>query len=442
MKMSREKLVKIKEYTIFILLLLWVIMPVLQTIKAVHEIIDLKESYFNLMKIIGGVGIGLSIFTIYDKIKRVEDKKQVIKKLMPIIIFILFMIWTFISSMFSPNKRLAFNGTYYRKEGYYMYINYAGFFLSAFLLDSEKLRKILLKVFVGVSVFLIILSRMCLSGTRFTNVFVNTNIDTTVFAQFNHYGYYIMMSLMGCLGLFITEKNKILKIIYAIIFSLIGYALIYNDTFGCFLATTVVLIACGIYALIKKQNRKTIFTAIAIFVLLSCFTTKGGINLAYKNISTFVFDVRSIIAKIINLDIEDEDIEENFEKAGTSRMALWTNGIKFIIERPILGYGPENLRTKYFGVGIDQDRPHNLIIQLATTSGIPGMLLYVTAVGIIVIIAIKDYLKGKKENIVFLLLTVTYLISAMFGNSMFYTSPYFFIFLGSLMHCNLTQTEE
>ena len=326
-----------------------------------------------------------------------------------------------------------------------MYLNYAGYFLCAFLLKDKKLRKIILNTFIIASLFLIFTTRITLNGERLTNIFANMHIDAAVFAQFNHYGYYLMMTLMCSLGLFITEKNKSIKIAYLIAFAIIGYALIYNDTFGCYLATSVILIVYGIYSLIKKKDRKLMLTAIAIFTLLSCVTFKDNENLAFKNVKTFGRDIRTIIFKVTGIeigDLDEEKIEEDFEKAGTNRMELWVNGIKFMLDRPILGYGPDNLRPLYADLDIEQDRPHNLLIQLATTSGIPGMLLYVTAVGIIVVKGIRRLLKNNEKGKIFLIVVATYLVSAMFGNSMYYTSPYFFIFLGSLMRCNLEKKEE
>lgn len=440
-KISKEKLAEIKDRIIFILLFFWMIMPIIQTIKPFYDIINIKEIYFALMKITGIAGIGISIVTIYKKIRESEDKKDTIKGLLPIFIFVLYMIWTLISCFLSPNVNQAFNGNYYRKEGYFMYINYAGYFLCALLLENKKLKKILLNAFIVTSVFLIILSRICLDGERFTNIFVNNKIETTVFAQFNHYGYYLMMSLICCLGLFMKEKNKILKVIYLIIYTLIGYATIYNDTFGCYLATLIILILYGIYAIIKKTDKKAISVAIIIFVILSCITTVENENIAYKNITRFGKDIRAIICKIVNIDVEDEEIEKEFEEAGTSRMQLWVNGVKFVLKRPIIGYGPDNLRVEYLNEGIKQDRPHNLLIYLAAVSGIPGMIIYMTAVGIIVVKGVKKLLTNNKNGMIYLIIVITYLISAMFGNSMFYTSPYFFIFLGCLMNCNLRKNE-
>lgn len=439
MKISKEKLIEIAEIVIFILLFLWIIMPVLQTFRILDETIKLNKWYFILMRTIGVVGIVLSIFNIYHKIKDSENKQETLKELLPIFIFVIYMIWTLFSSLKAARRKQAFYGNSYRKEGYYMYINYAGYFLCAFFLENKTFRKVLLNTFLVVAIFLIIISRVNLEGKIYSNYFINNQIEDSVFLNSNHYGYYLMMALICSLGLFMQEKNRSLKIIYAFVYTIIGYALIYNNTFGCYLAVCIFFVLYAIYALIKKTDRKVFFIAVAIFAILSCITFKDGKNFAYENLKEFAFDIKSVIIKIMNLDVEDEKIEKNFEEAGACRMELWINGLKFISKKPIIGYGPDNLKDEYLRKGIDQDRPHNLLIYLACVSGIPGMVLYVTAVGIIVIRGIKKIFNNERQGVIYLIVVITYLISSMFGNSMYYTSPYFFIFLGSLMHYNLNK---
>ena len=249
-KISKEKLMKMKDWIIFILLFFWMVLPILQTFRWVYKVLYLRKSYFYFMRIIGGTGIGLSVFTIYDKIRKSDNKKKTIKELIPIGVFTLYMIWTLISCIFSPDRYRAFHGNYYRQEGYFMYLNYAGYFLCAFLLENKKLRKILLNTFIIASLFLIMVTGVSLISETCNEFFMNNDIDKAVFAQFNHYGYYLMMSLMCSAMLFITEKNKILKVLYLISFTIIGAWLIYNNTFGCYLATSIVLILYVIYSLI------------------------------------------------------------------------------------------------------------------------------------------------------------------------------------------------
>ena len=432
-KITREKFIEIKEIIVFTVLFIWILMPVCECIDKLYIIFVLDNYKLILMAITGAIGILFGIWFILKKIK--EDKIKSKKEILPIFIFLIYMIWTLIACIFSPNKKLAFWGTEYRRDGYLMYIIYAGYFFCAYLLESKELRKMLLNLFTGVSVFLIIMSKISLILLQYTDVFTYS-IDSSVFFQFNHYGYYLMMSLMCCFGLLISEKNKILKIVYLALYTLISYALIFNNTFGRYLATSIILIVWCLYTLLKKKDRKITLIAISIFILLSAIVTKDGKNVAFENISSFGGDIKTIITKVLKIDENNPELEEDFEKAGTSRMLLWKNGVKFIKERPIIGYGPENLEEKYASVSIDQDRPHNLLIQLATTSGIPGMILYIVAVGIIVIRGIKNLINNNDTGKIFLIVIVTYLISAMFGNSMYYTSPYYFIFLGFLMNCN------
>lgn len=439
-----NKVIKVKNYIIYFMLLLWTIVPVVKTIRFTDRKWHANENSLKLMVVIGIVGIAIFIGWFIYKLIKSSNKKEFLKKIIPIFFFTAYMIWTFVSCIFAENKKNVFEGTGYRKEGYFMYLNYAGFFLCAFLLDSDQLRKIILNTIIVVTTLMSILSlcvSMKINPVFFNMYFLNTSRKKAYFSQFNHYGYFLMISLMACFGMYVTEKNKKIKVLYLICFAFISYMLIYNNTFGCYLAVTISVISYTVYSIIKRKNAVAVLIAISIFVILSCTIKQDYKILAFDNIRQFGNDFKTIIYKILNKD--DEKIEKEFEKTGTYRMALWKYGLQFFAENPILGYGPDNLGTKYDSVGItDQDRPHNLLIQLATTSGLPGLILYVIAVGIIIIKGIKEFLKKDEKGQVFLLVVITYLISAMFGNSMYYTSPYFFIFLGFLMNSNFYDKKE
>ena len=120
---SKEKLIKIRDWVIFILLFLWMAMPIIQTIKVVYKIVNLKEIYLTIMKITAIVGIGVGILDSFSRIKNSNNKKKTIKEILPIFIFVLYMIWTLIASFNSRYKHTAFHGYFYRQEGYYMYLN-------------------------------------------------------------------------------------------------------------------------------------------------------------------------------------------------------------------------------------------------------------------------------------------------------------------------------
>ena len=100
------------------------------------------------------------------------------------------------------------------------------------------------------------------------------------------------------------------------------------------------------------------------------------------------------------------------------------------MQSPIVGYGLDNAGAKYLSVGITTFRPHNIFIQMGLFTGIPGLLLYVSVyvLGAVRMIKERKIISPLVKSTAYI--TVGYMMSAFFGNSMFYTSPYFLIVFG------------
>ena len=125
--------------------------------------------------------------------------------------------------------------------------------------------------------------------------------------------------------------------------------------------------------------------------------------------------------------------ENGADDAGSGRWKLWVGGLKLIFNGkcPIYGYGLENMLAEYNGqLGIGEGRSHNLLIQLAGTTGIPGMLLYVTGIMMILFRNLRYYKEWDMFSYTGVFVIVSYFISSLVGNSGFYTSGYFYIFVG------------
>ena len=116
--------------------------------------------------------------------------------------------------------------------------------------------------------------------------------------------------------------------------------------------------------------------------------------------------------------------------AGSGRWKLWVGALEIIKKKPIFGAGLENMIYEYGKIGIGEGRSHNLILQLAGTVGIPGMLLYVLGVAFIFFKALKYFKVWDTYTYMGMFVMVSYLISSLTGNSGFYTSGYFYIFVG------------
>ena len=113
--------------------------------------------------------------------------------------------------------------------------------------------------------------------------------------------------------------------------------------------------------------------------------------------------------------------------AGTGRFGLWKRTISVIKKVPWFGKGLD----LYYANNIydsSLDVPHNEYLAIASNIGIPGLLMYLTAIVWWFVRAIvqKKHLKGF--DLVLLATAFAYLISAFFGNSFTYTYPYFLVF--------------
>jgi O-antigen ligase len=118
------------------------------------------------------------------------------------------------------------------------------------------------------------------------------------------------------------------------------------------------------------------------------------------------------------------------DHSGSGRWLLWKTTLEAIAEKPLLGYGPEGMAWVFEARGVSNDRPHNEILQYAASIGIPGLLCYLAA---LILLWRKFWQQRKQAGLVLLTAVcavIAYFVSSLVGNTMFYTTPFFFMFLG------------
>ena len=76
------------------------------------------------------------------------------------------------------------------------------------------------------------------------------------------------------------------------------------------------------------------------------------------------------------------------------------------------------------------DRPHNEFLQYSAFFGIPATVFYVAGILAIYLKALKNKYKLDIYAKASLITAFAYLVSSLFGNTMYYTTPYLFILLG------------
>jgi O-antigen ligase len=206
-----------------------------------------------------------------------------------------------------------------------------------------------------------------------------------------------------------TSKKK--RIGAGILAAIQIYTLVLNNTFGCYLA--VLFICIFIPILFRLANIKfSVLHLLPLFMLIAItlFTNPEFIGTNFTQLAN--------------------DTDNLTDASGSGRWILWKTTFEAILEKPLLGYGPEGMAWVFDAQGLNNDRPHNELLQYAASLGIPGLLCYLSAL----VLLWRKFWKARKQADLVLLTAactvVAYFISSLVGNTMFYTTPYYFMFLG------------
>ena len=117
------------------------------------------------------------------------------------------------------------------------------------------------------------------------------------------------------------------------------------------------------------------------------------------------------------------------DSIGHGRMTLWKQGLKMIARKPVFGYGPEHLDEELSEI-MWVKRPDNEFIQYGVFLGVPAVLFYIASL-IWLFIHQWGRMKTLDRNILVAAgCVVAYMVSCQFGVTVFYTTPYLFIFWG------------
>jgi O-antigen ligase len=86
--------------------------------------------------------------------------------------------------------------------------------------------------------------------------------------------------------------------------------------------------------------------------------------------------------------MSDKDYNRTHEYG---RLQIWSRGIGYMLENPLLGLGPGNFQVaegtlsdmserQQFGIGVRWNAPHNSFVQVGAELGIPGLILFVAII--------------------------------------------------------------
>lgn len=373
--------------------------------------------------------LGLLSIIFYFGKKSSEGVKPLahLKSNRPAIFFSILILLMFVSTAYNGMTNMAMYGEPYRKESLLSFVVYfAVYFFCTSLIMSRRIKKLICYLFLSVALAIAVCSLIhVISGALhldrlhdLTSCMTHSGRIVGIYAQFNHYAYQLVFGVLLSCSLFISEEKLPLKVFCLICFLIFNVVLIINNTFGCYLACFVALIFNVIVLYIKdKRLNKPALLMFGLFVVIS-LVMSFWYDTIWHNVVTFFSDVKKIA--------QDAD---DAERAGTGRWKMWKYTIGYITESPIFGFGIEGIGER-LTQDAHIDRPHNEFLQYAAFFGIPAALMYIAGVFSVYLNGLKNKLYLDRYTLAALIAAFGYLVSSCFGNTMYYTAPLFFIFLG------------
>ena len=382
------------------------------------------QEFQSLFKVINAaVAVFGALFIIYKIYKHSWDrKKQSVSIyqlfLHPYTSFAIFILCMLISTCVNGFTQEAMHGLPYRDIGVVLTIEFVIIYMGVTGMQSRNtFNHSILLTFLFISAC----TSLAAIYDRYVDkipAFQGKKELSTIFFNGNHYGYFLAMAILIGVGYYLHSTNWQ---VYAgaIIAALDMFVLALNHSLGSILAVAFVMIIASAVLLREsgKYKKRLMLMWLAILIMsISAAALSPDIR---REFSIFAGDM----LKILNNRADGS--------VGHNRLKVWRLTAQYILARPLTGYGCEGISYQlYSALGISN--PHNEILTYAAYYGIPSAVFY--AGGVLGVVAghIRRPVYTETGRIA-CMAAAGYFIASITGVAMFYTTPFFFIFMGVTM---------
>jgi putative inorganic carbon (HCO3(-)) transporter len=335
-----------------------------------------------------------------------------------------------ISLFFALDLTLAIQGRPYRVDGFSTMIMYFLLFIAArsSKLTISKLAKALLITASILSIYGIF---QYFGLDPFPRDFIRESwvVSFATFGNPNFMGSYLVLMIPFAIHMFLKEEKKVGAIVYAILL----FCLLSTRTRGAWIGGIIALCSYFIFSFLYEARSKSIFHRYAIITIITVV-----IIISFNQISGGGF-----IDRFTSISTETVEVLTNgdsSEKGGAFRIFIWKRVIQLISEKPLFGYGIENLMEPFvenykeemidtLGYILLVDKAHNEYLHIAVTSGIPSLIIYLTFIYQVLKKGIKQIPKVSKYWPIMAAI-LGYLTQAFFNISVVSVAYIFWILLG------------
>lgn len=354
------------------------------------------------------------------------------------IIFFYF-IFLLLSTIFSPYIHQALWGNVLREEGFFALSAYLLLFLFAkryFCFQDSYFKWIILSASLVASYGILQhfnidfiprdIFRMDWVGVSFSTI-----------GNPNFLGTYLVLMLPLSLFQYCNSKKYVYLLTSCIIFLCLLMTMTRGAWLGCLFSLLFIFIILLKSKIFINQLLKF---SIAFFLIILLFNFVENFNLLAR-FATIFTDFNSIINQ-----------NNSYEKSGSYRIIIWQHTLDLIKIKPWLGYGPDT-----FGKALSEfynndiagliknkiyfDKAHNEYLQIAVSSGILALFLYLS---FILIIIKKSYERlNSNPKVIFVMASVIgYLVQAFFNISVVSVAYIYWILLGVLFQFSYTPNKN
>jgi O-antigen ligase len=322
-------------------------------------------------------------------------EKRYFPSLSPLLISLfLFLLASGIATLFSLQPQFSLWGNIFRGHGFFSQIHYFVFFviLVAVVRTWEEWNKIILAaIFASVAV----------SAIAFAEFF-NGKAAQSMLNNPNFLGAYLLLVLFITLEMVLyywhDKEKQNLTIFLMVAVALQFLTIIFTRSRGAYLG-----LAVGFFSVLfwyfndkisfwawLKASRSRFFLTLMFLVLLI------GSSLYY-----FIRVPRPQIQRFLGPNPLPSEMSSGL--IDWTRIEAYRTGILALLNRPLVGFGPENfvvVYDRYFRGILTQmqyfDKAHNIVIEIAATMGVLGLLTYAGVWAIVFWLLVKKWPTKEK----------------------------------------------
>jgi len=334
-----------------------------------------------------------------------------------------------LATIFGVNPYRSFWSNYERMEGLFGHIHLFLYFLVAVsVLRTEKDWKWLFHASLYVSIFIALYSVWQLLG-RLDIHQGGTRIDATL-GNATYLAVYLLFHLFLLIYYFLQTRNIGWRIFYGSLFAVHTFLLYHTATRGAILGFLGGLLLFGLlYGFLSKEKKYKLAAASlaggVLMLVLGFYLARG----------TAFIKNSPVLSRFSGISLSETTTE--------SRFILVRMGWQAFLERPVLGWGPENFNivfSKFYNPRLWRqepwfDRAHNVFLDWLVSGGVLGLLAYLSIFGSAVYLLWRAWKAGKAgtlETSLFTALLAGYFFQNIFVFDQLISYLLFFSVLGFL----------